>query len=112
MIAAWEKITPGSAWETIASGLSSLGDHFALDMPDNQPVPSIYIGNSNDRDLQVEVRSSDQLMHDPDAPENDFIVIPSQGARALDLHEISGSEVDVVCTDCTLGEGLIFGAGR
>lgn len=96
--------------ETFATGLSRLNDEFIFEPSgyNGAPLPvSIHVGNGNDRELRVEVRIGDDLLRDPENPENDYFVIPRHGAQAIGLDLIAGKPVEVTCTDCLFGEGLV-----
>jgi len=96
--------------ETFATSLSRLGDRFSFEASGSgggSQSSRLHVGNSNDRDLQEEVRIGDELLRDPDNPDNEFFTIPRNGVQAIDLNLFSGKSVEVTCTDCLFGEGLV-----
>ncbi|MHB9112019.1 MAG: Ig-like domain-containing protein [Thermoleophilia bacterium] len=95
--------------ETFATGLSQLGDRFMLDTSGDgvQQSSGLHVGNGNERGLQVEVRIGEELLRDPDNPDNEYFTIPRHGARAISLNPIPGKQVEVSCTSCLFGEGIV-----
>lgn len=113
LLANLQEISQSSFTETMATGLSRLADRYHLEPlpgPGNDlPSAKLHVGNSNDRDVRVEVKIGDQLIRDPENSENEFFTIPLQSARAINLDRMSDQKVEIVCTDCQFGEGLIMG---
>ncbi len=113
LLANLQEINQNSFTETMATGLSRLADRHILEpLPgsgNDLPSARLHVGNSNDRDVRVEVKIGDQLIRDPDNPENDFFTISRQSTRAIDLDRMSDQPVEIACTDCRFGEGLVIG---
>jgi len=98
----------GSVTETVATGLSLLLDRYKFENLISAPTSSgILVGNGNDRDLQIQVRTGDELLRDPENPENDFFTIPRQGARKITVTPPIDRSLEIICTDCLYGEGLV-----
>lgn len=110
LLASLQVIKPDSFSETFATGLSRLSDRVTFDgsaaISDSQPS-NLYVGNGNERDLQVEVRIGDELLRDPDNPANEYFTIPRHNAQAVKLNLITGKSVEITCTACFFGEGLV-----
>lgn len=110
LVAAVQESTGDSLSETLATGFSLLGDRYLLPpAPDaaNAAAPAmLYLGNGNDKDLRVEIRADGRLLVDPDNPGNEYFTVPRHGALAVDTTAVRGQQLEIVCTDCILGEGL------
>lgn len=109
LLANLQVIQKDSFSETFATGLSRLGDRFTLDFSgDGGLQPSgIHVGNGNEREIQVEVRIGDELLRDPDNPDNEYFTIPRHDVRTISLDPVTGKTVEVSCTSCLFGEGIV-----
>ena len=55
----------------------------------------------------MEVRLEDRLLKDPDNSDNDYFTISRQTTQPISLEGIAEGPVEIVCSDCSLGEGLV-----
>lgn len=110
LLAELQEVNGDSFSEILATGLSRISDRIIFDNPESagshQP-DSLRIGNGNERDLQVEIRIGDELLRDPDQPDNEYFSIPRHGARSISLNQAPGKKVEVSCTGCLFGEGIV-----
>lgn len=115
LVAASQEVAKESLPETMATGFSRLRDRYLLspDTIQGKNAPAVFdLGNGNDRDLRVEIRIGSQLLSDPHNPENEYFTIPAHSAQVIEAGTIDSQEVEIVCTDCLLGEGIAFGLSR
>lgn len=97
--------------QVMAPGLSRATDSYYLPDFDSRPGSGvtaniIHVGNLAGRDVHVELRLGDELLRDPDNPDNNSIEISRFGARALKFTDTAGGPLTVKCTDCSLGDGI------
>ncbi|MDO8737329.1 MAG: hypothetical protein Q7K29_09660 [Thermoleophilia bacterium] len=95
--------------ETIATGISHVADSFKFEATNSSThrASKLMVGNGSDRDLRIEVRIGDELLRDPENTDNDFFTIPRQGFESIALNPAPGKSVEIICTDCMYGEGLV-----
>ncbi len=101
----------GSFSELQATGLTRVADALTLDpagMADPGNAPTLHVANGNGRDMHVEIRIGDELFRDPDSGD-DLIAIDRHNTRSIDLGDRSDRRIEITCTDCSLGEGLVAG---
>ncbi|MCL4472828.1 MAG: hypothetical protein M1455_02645 [Actinobacteria bacterium] len=116
LVAGLEVSYQGSAAEITASGSSRLSDRYKVvpaagdgsgkPVLDGRGKTMLFIGNGNGEDRRVEITIAGKRLVDPANNGNDFFIIPAQGAQAIDTGVSSGDAVEVVCSDCNLGEGI------
>ena len=103
----------GSAAEIMATGISRLGDRYEV-APAQGGVTGLaarlLVGNGNDEDRRIQVSAGGRILYDPANPENDFFTIPRRSAQAIDTSGSPGEALEIVCTDCNLGEGISVGS--
>lgn len=97
--------------QVMALSLSRAADRYYLPDYDSRPGSGvtaniIHVGNLAGRDVHVELRLGDELLRDPDNPDNNSIEISRFGARALKFTDTAGGPLTVKCTDCSLGDGI------
>jgi len=98
----------GGVTETMATGSSQLLDRYKFENPAKAPGRSkILVGNGNDRDLQIQLRTGDEFLRDPENPDNDFFTVPRQGASEITLMSPVDKSMEIICIDCLYGEGLV-----
>lgn len=113
LVAGLEVSYQGSAAVIAASGISHLNDRYMLE-PAAAGVAGkaakLFIGNGEGENRRVEITIAGKRLRDPANPDNDFFIIPAQGAQAIDIDRSQGEPVEVFCSDCTLGEGIAVSA--
>lgn len=97
--------------EIIATGVTRLETRSVIardaagsgaDMPQN-----LYLANPNDRDLEVELKIAGETI-DLDAQlDEELPLIPRQSLKQIDLSGLPAGPIEIVCSDCGLGEGLL-----
>jgi hypothetical protein len=95
-----------------AVGFSQLQDRYQMRPPSSaagHKTNGIYLGNGNEKDLTVELRIGDEQLRDPDDNNSDFFTITRQSTRAIDIPELNDTPLEIVCTNCSLGEGFAAG---
>lgn len=109
LLANLQVIQPDTFSEIFATGLSRLGDSFTFEVSDGvgTKLSGLHVGNGNERDLKVEIRIGDKRLRDPDNPDNEYFTIPRHGAQTISLNPVSGERVEISCSDCLFGEGIV-----
>jgi hypothetical protein len=112
LLAAQQLDLDGSASWLMATGYSRLDSQYSFSesapAPDATPPPGenrLLLGNPGSREARVEVRAGGDLVNDPDNPGNDFITIPGDSSRSIQL-EGAAMPVEVTCSNCGFGHGI------
>jgi hypothetical protein len=93
----------------MATGLTRLETTFIIERgpSDGGGILKLFIANPNDRDLEVELKIAGQVVTDPAEPDNELPVISRQSVRMIDLAGLPEGRIEIDCTGCNLGEGLL-----
>jgi hypothetical protein len=104
--------TVDSFSELAAAGLSHLDSRYSFDSYDSRAESGIQgdwllLGNGMDEEARVEINIGGRKMNDPENTDNDFFLLPKGGAREIQFPDTSGSPVEVICTNCSFGQGFV-----
>ncbi|MFA5802667.1 MAG: hypothetical protein WC911_09375 [Thermoleophilia bacterium] len=112
LIVGEQTTTSGSFSALVAAGLSRLDSRYSFDNYDSRAAGDVQgdwllLGNGMDDEARVEISIGGRKMNDPENPDNDFFILPKGGAREIQFPETTGSPVEVVCTNCSFGQGIV-----
>ena len=98
--------------ELSAAGLSRLDSRYNFDSYDSRTESGVQgdwllLGNGMNEEARVEINIGGRKMKDPENTGNDFFLLPKGGARELQFPDTSGSPVEVICTNCSFGQGFV-----
>ena len=108
-----QQTTVGNSFSQLsAAGLSGLDSRYSFDSYDSRAESGVHgdwllLGNGMNEEARVEISIGGRRMNDPENPGNDFFLLPKGGARELQFPDTSGSPVEVICTNCSFGQGFV-----
>lgn len=120
LVASIETRHPGNGQdirtEIPATGLTRLETIFVIERETAQSgsnqFTKLFIANPNDSDLEVELKIAGEMVSDPAEPDSELPVISRQSLRMIDLTGLPGGRIEIDCTGCNLGEGLLTELSR